>query len=85
MYDENKSSTHSTMQNSNDLKTVMYGIRDFGFSDSATIIQTDSDSAEKFLSHADYVAYFPKDYSVASEVLRKLGNGEYWFCRNDTR
>lgn len=74
LYDENKSNTHSTMQNSNILKTAMYGIRDFCFSDSATIIQTDSDSAEKFLSHADYVAYFPKDYSVASEVLRKLGN-----------
>ena len=73
-YDEaRKLTTHSTMQNYENLKTVMDGVRDLRFGERAVIIQTDRPDAEKFLEYADCVAYFPKDYSTAVPTLEKLG------------
>ena len=64
---------HSTMQNSKTLKTALNVVCDFGFNEAATIIQTDSEFVDKYLPYADYVAYFPKDYSRVDTVLSELG------------
>lgn len=65
---------HSTMQNDKSLKTAINGLHGLTFNDNATIIQTDSEQADKYLPYVDYVAYFPKDYSAAENVLSKLGS-----------